>query len=253
MPFNLVNVLGEMAMNNTELIERIKIDLDSWEFLPAHVVENMRQALAALQEQQVLPGEELMEEFSLEMNNTELIERVKEAAVICKRDGRFNPDWLAAGELFEEAITALQEQQVLPESDVGKQIELLRKQCIWQRAKGTDRDNGYPYHKHLPDCDICRSADMLEGSRNLQERQQARIDARDVEIKLLRKLSRKHEGSMLTLQARIDELKAKLDITDKALTEICDWVGRTLSDLNADRQLAVEFDELIETKREEIK
>ena len=42
------------------------------------------------------------------------------------------------------------------------QIRLLRRQCIWQRAQGTDRDNGYPYRKHVPDCDICRSADLLQ-------------------------------------------------------------------------------------------
>jgi hypothetical protein len=33
---------------------------------------------------------------------------------------------------------------------------------MWQRAVGTTRDNGYPYYKHVPDCDICRSADLLE-------------------------------------------------------------------------------------------
>ena len=41
-------------------------------------------------------------------------------------------------------------------------IDLLRKQCIWQRTKGTKHDNGYPYHKHLPDCDICQGADEIE-------------------------------------------------------------------------------------------
>ena len=38
----------------------------------------------------------------------------------------------------------------------------LRRNCLWQREQGTSRDNGYPYHKHLPDCDICRAADLLE-------------------------------------------------------------------------------------------
>jgi len=45
---------------------------------------------------------------------------------------------------------------------VKRQVEMLRKQCIWQRAKGTKSDNGYPYHKHYPDCDICRSAELIE-------------------------------------------------------------------------------------------
>ena len=50
------------------------------------------------------------------------------------------------------------------------QIYLLRRQCGWQRAHGTSRDNGYPYHKHVPDCDICRSADLLEAYGNALER-----------------------------------------------------------------------------------
>jgi len=33
---------------------------------------------------------------------------------------------------------------------------------MWQRARGTSRDNGYPYYKHVPDCDICRGADRIE-------------------------------------------------------------------------------------------
>ena len=41
-------------------------------------------------------------------------------------------------------------------------VERLRKNCMWQRVKGTSLDNGYPYHKHIPDCDICQSADRLE-------------------------------------------------------------------------------------------
>jgi hypothetical protein len=43
-------------------------------------------------------------------------------------------------------------------------IKRLRRQCMWQRAKGTKRDNGYPYHKHVPDCDICQAADALEAA-----------------------------------------------------------------------------------------
>lgn len=38
----------------------------------------------------------------------------------------------------------------------------LRRNCTWQRAKGTSRDNGYPYHKHVPDCDICQGADKID-------------------------------------------------------------------------------------------
>ena len=41
-------------------------------------------------------------------------------------------------------------------------INMLRKQCSWQRARGTSRDNGYPYHKHAPDCEICMAADAIE-------------------------------------------------------------------------------------------
>lgn len=45
---------------------------------------------------------------------------------------------------------------------VERQAELLRKQCHWQRLQGTSRHSEYPYGKHVPDCDICRSADLLE-------------------------------------------------------------------------------------------
>jgi len=33
---------------NNELIERLKVDVENWEFLPAHVVQNMREAITAL-------------------------------------------------------------------------------------------------------------------------------------------------------------------------------------------------------------
>lgn len=48
---------------------------------------------------------------------------------------------------------------------VERQVYMLRRQCFWQRSQGTDLDNGYPYHKHLPDCDICRSAELIESDR----------------------------------------------------------------------------------------
>jgi len=41
-------------------------------------------------------------------------------------------------------------------------LKRLRRNCTWQRAKGTSRDNGYPYCKHVPDCDICQAADRIE-------------------------------------------------------------------------------------------
>lgn len=41
-------------------------------------------------------------------------------------------------------------------------VKTLRRNCIWQREKGTVRDNGYPYYKHVPDCDICQAADHIE-------------------------------------------------------------------------------------------
>lgn len=40
-------------------------------------------------------------------------------------------------------------------------IKRLRLNCIWQRRKGTSRDNGYPYRKHVQDCDICQGADRI--------------------------------------------------------------------------------------------
>ena len=48
------------------------------------------------------------------------------------------------------------------DKETNQQVHMLRMQCIWQRAQGTKRDNGYPYHKHVPDCEICRSADLIE-------------------------------------------------------------------------------------------
>ena len=44
---------------------------------------------------------------------------------------------------------------------IDHQIYMLRRNCDWQRSQGTKRDNGYPYGKHLPDCDICRSAELI--------------------------------------------------------------------------------------------
>ena len=41
-------------------------------------------------------------------------------------------------------------------------VERLRRWCIWQRDQGTNDDNGYPYHKHVPDCEICQAADRIE-------------------------------------------------------------------------------------------
>jgi len=41
-------------------------------------------------------------------------------------------------------------------------VERLRKWCQWQRVQGTTDNNGYPYHKHVPDCEICQAADRIE-------------------------------------------------------------------------------------------
>ncbi len=44
---------------------------------------------------------------------------------------------------------------------VKRQVEMLRKQCTWQRSNARGKED-YPYRKHYPDCDICRSAELIE-------------------------------------------------------------------------------------------
>lgn len=46
----------------------------------------------------------------------------------------------------------------------------LRRQCTYQRAKGTKADNGYPYGEHLQDCDICQAAEYIEQLQADKER-----------------------------------------------------------------------------------
>ena len=38
----------------------------------------------------------------------------------------------------------------------------LRRNCLFQRAKGTDRENDYPEGEHTRDCDICQGANEIE-------------------------------------------------------------------------------------------
>ena len=95
---------------------------------------------------------------------------------------------------LQERIKEL-EAPVLPD-DVARQAELLRKLCMWHQAKGTSRDNGYPYHKHLPDCEICRTADLLERQAKQIYGLTQYIDGQKIDI----------EG----LQERIEELEEKL-------------------------------------------
>ena len=40
---------------------------------------------------------------------------------------------------------------------------------MWQRSQGTKDDNYYPYHKHLPDCEICQAADHIDKLELLQK------------------------------------------------------------------------------------
>lgn len=47
----------------------------------------------------------------------------------------------------------------------SKLIERLKKHCEWWKSQGTPEDNGYPYHKHFPDCDICQAIAELEQLR----------------------------------------------------------------------------------------
>ena len=69
--------------------------------------------------------------------------------------------------------------------EVANQLKMLRKQCTWQRSQGTERDNGYPYHKHFPDCDICRSADLIERlARDRDKALQTTIDISDEHTEL---------------------------------------------------------------------
>lgn len=57
----------------------------------------------------------------------------------------------------------------MSETKIERTVRILRRHCIWQLAKGTDRDNGYPYGEHLQDCDICQSAELIESlSRALE-------------------------------------------------------------------------------------
>ena len=44
----------------------------------------------------------------------------------------------------------------------SKLIDRLKKHCEWWKSQGTPEDNGYPYHKHFPDCDICQAIAELE-------------------------------------------------------------------------------------------
>ncbi len=62
---------------------------------------------------------------------------------------------------------------------VEQLAEMLRRGCLWQQARGTKRDNGYPYHKHLPDCTICEAAEALE---SLHKELSAEIESRDRRI-----------------------------------------------------------------------
>ena len=50
----------------------------------------------------------------------------------------------------------------LTDDEVAGQVHRLYRQCFYQRTLGTDLDNKYPYHKHLPDCDICLSAELIK-------------------------------------------------------------------------------------------
>ncbi len=50
----------------------------------------------------------------------------------------------------------------IPKRTAEQLAKALRKHCIWQQEHGTKDDNGYPFHKHLPDCTICEAADALE-------------------------------------------------------------------------------------------
>lgn len=58
----------------------------------------------------------------------------------------------------------------------------IRRNCIYQRAKGTPRDNGYPEGEHVRDCDICQGA--LEIERLTTEGVMLRARIRELEQKL---------------------------------------------------------------------
>ncbi len=69
---------------------------------------------------------------------------------------------------------------------VKRQVEMLRKQCLWQRQDKarTDKDT-YPYHKHYPDCDICRSAELIEHLQSLDVANITILDRQKKEIEQL--------------------------------------------------------------------
>ena len=61
-------------------------------------------------------------------------------------------------------------------------VERLRKWCQWQRVQGTTDNNGYPYHKHVPDCEICQAADRIEELEAESGRRMNIITAQQKEI-----------------------------------------------------------------------
>lgn len=100
-------------------------------------------------------------------------------------------------------------ESTLPD-EVINQVRMLRKQCMWQRSQGTSRDNGYPYHKHQPDCDICRSADLLE-------RQARDIRVQEVFATSQRKLVAVQAECIKELEAELKLYKPELGITGRPL------------------------------------
>ena len=90
--------------------------------------------------------------------------------------------------------------------------ECLRRNCIWQRAKGTSRDNGYPYHKHVPDCDICQGADRIDELENANKKRLAdtlrelpSVLALEEQVKELEAETGRHDAAKCIAQAQVKE------------------------------------------------